>query len=793
VRFALVSTRPTSMLAAAGVRRALEAVPTATFTVLDVDGTYPAVARERILAPADVGIATHTLHEKALLLGARGLARWLYPSVIRTLGGGEPVVAMVPGVILLAPPDDLVSACRDAGLGVVSRVTNLPDDGRWPTPDDAARLGSYSGALLAVDPGRHDVLESWERLTDHPAVPGDRWVDVVAALGPHGTVRGTAALLSPWTLAPGNRIVAAPGAPPTLLLDGAPVAAVDLCGLDPVRPWLLDATAPGDPRARLSDHPALTALVADVAAELTAPGAEPRQGTWDPEMTALGIPVHPVLSALFRTAHADRGRTGGGPLPDPFDPDQVDSCLSWLTEPLGDGTGRYLRAIHRSRPDLQRQYPRVPGEDATEFLRWANIYARTDPGYPASLVDEALARSGTGSRSGRPTRSVAGVNVVGFLSGELGIGESARLMVDALDAAGIPHATVAVEQGLLGRASIPVPTDRGAPRFDTTLLCVNADLAGSVAAAMPAFVRQRYRIGMWYWEVEDFPTTQHGGFAHVREIWAATDFVRRAIEPHSPVPVHTVTPPLPQRGPAPTLTRADLGMPERPVFLFSFDFLSTAERKNPLGLVDAFTTAFRHGEGPVLVIKSINAHQRPVEAEQLRLRAAAEPDVILMENYLDATERDALMALCDCYVSLHRSEGLGLTMAEAMAWGKPVIATGYSGNLQFMTDENSFLVPWVPAVIPAGAEPYPAGGTWADPDLDAAARMMRSVIEDPGGAAARGARAASDVATLHSPAVAGRQIAVRLKESAGRRRATSLRTLSRRLRTSDRAARTAFE
>src|SRR5665648_602108 len=110
-----------------------------------------------------------------------------------------------------------------------------------------------------------------------------------------------------------------------------------------------------------------------------------------------------------------------------------------------------------------------------------------------------------------------------------------------------------------------------------------------------------------------------------------------------------------------------------------------------------------------------------------------------------------------------------------------------------MTDENSFLVPWVPAVIPAGAEPYPAGGTWADPDLDAAARLMRSVIEDPAGAAARGARAASDVATLHSPAVAGRQIAVRLKESAGRRRATSLRTLSRRLRTSDRAARTAFE
>src|SRR5665811_1018703 len=81
--------------------------------------------------------------------------------------------------------------------------------------------------------------------------------------------------------------------------------------------------------------------------------------------------------------------------------------------------------------------------------------------------------------------------------------------------------------------------------------------------------------------------------------------------------------------------------------------------------------------------------------------------------------------------SLHRSEGLGLTMAEAMAWGKPVIATGYSGNLDFMTEENSFLVPWTPAQIPVDADPYPAGGTWADPDLDAAARLMRSVVAEP--------------------------------------------------------------
>ena len=204
-----------------------------------------------------------------------------------------------------------------------------------------------------------------------------------------------------------------------------------------------------------------------------------------------------------------------------------------------------------------------------------------------------------------------------------------------------------------------------------------------------------------------------------------------------------------------------------------FDFLSTFERKNPLGLVEAFTRAFAPGEGPVLVLKSINADQRPAQAEQLRLAVAGRPDILLLEDYLDADARDALVAGCDCYVSLHRAEGLGLTMAEAMAYGKPVVATGYSGNLQFMSEENSFLVPWRPAPVPAGAEPYPAGGTWAEPDLDAAAAVLRRVVDEPELAAARGTRAAADIATLHSASAAGAAVAARLTELAAARRRRS--------------------
>jgi glycosyltransferase involved in cell wall biosynthesis len=129
-----------------------------------------------------------------------------------------------------------------------------------------------------------------------------------------------------------------------------------------------------------------------------------------------------------------------------------------------------------------------------------------------------------------------------------------------------------------------------------------------------------------------------------------------------------------------------------------------------------------------------------------------------------AEERNALMAACDCYVSLHRSEGFGLTIAEAMAYGKPTIATAYSGNLTYMTSDNSYLVPWRPTTIPGSCAPYPAGAEWADPDLDAAAALMRRVFTEREEAEARGARALRDLQAHHTTAHAAAFVRRRLGE-----------------------------
>ena len=106
------------------------------------------------------------------------------------------------------------------------------------------------------------------------------------------------------------------------------------------------------------------------------------------------------------------------------------------------------------------------------------------------------------------------------------------------------------------------------------------------------------------------------------------------------------------------------------------------------------------------------------------------------------------MAACDCYVSLHRAEGFGLTMAEAMAIGKPVIATGYSGNVDFMSGENSYLVDYALGRVGPDCEIYPPEGEWAEPSIEHAAELMRRVRDEPAEAAAKGGRARADVARL---------------------------------------------
>jgi glycosyltransferase involved in cell wall biosynthesis len=187
-------------------------------------------------------------------------------------------------------------------------------------------------------------------------------------------------------------------------------------------------------------------------------------------------------------------------------------------------------------------------------------------------------------------------------------------------------------------------------------------------------------------------------------------------------------------------SRAMFHLPEDAyAFLFTFDAGSGVERKNPLAAVKAFRRAFARGtEKAALVLKTRNAAALQADLERAHWRqvldlAAGDARIHIMDHTMGAGELAGLQAACDCYVSLHRSEGFGYGPAEAMVVGKPVITTGYSGVTDFCTPETALLVDYTLERVPQDAYPYMDAARkyyWAAPDIEAAACQMRKLYED---------------------------------------------------------------
>ena len=350
-----------------------------------------------------------------------------------------------------------------------------------------------------------------------------------------------------------------------------------------------------------------------------------------------------------------------------------------------------------------------------------------------------------------------GVNLAGYFDSTLGVGHVARRLREALEAAGVPVAAV----GLHADSGAPLdpPSEGlvppGGANHPVNVLCVNPDgLEGAREELGAAFFEGRPTAGFWWWEAGAVPDRWLRGFDLLDEVWAGSRHVADMLAAVSPRPV--VRMPVPVSVEPASLGREELGLPEGFLFLCAYDYGSVAERKHPLGAIEAFRRAFPGEDGVALVLKCLRPDLDP-EAHARVLEAAAEdPRVSVVDRAFAAPEKDALLAACDCFLSLHRAEGFGFPLAEALLLGRPVVATAWSGPLDFLTPLNSFLVDYRLVPIGPGREPYPAGGEWAEPDLDDAAALLRQVFAEPGAALRRAARGREDVARAHSPAAAGR-------------------------------------
>ncbi len=313
-----------------------------------------------------------------------------------------------------------------------------------------------------------------------------------------------------------------------------------------------------------------------------------------------------------------------------------------------------------------------------------------------------------------------GVAVGGELDRASGLGEGARLMLHGLAKLGVP--CWPLQPGRLPPPGAALVLHVTAPGMPLALLRLGR-----------AALRGRRVIGYWAWELPVVPDIWRAGLPFMHEVWAPSRFSAAALRPLVPG-VRVVPHPVAAHPPEPSaLGRADFGLPANAVItLASFSLASSFERKNPLGAIAAHRLAFGTRADRVLLLRVGNPHHFPADFARLRAAAAGLPNVRLDTRTLPGADSHALTAACDIVLSLHRSEGFGLVPAEAMLLGVPVVATGWSGNMDYMDRDCAALVPFtlVPACDPRGVFEAP-GAVWADPDLAAAAAHLVRLADDP--------------------------------------------------------------
>jgi glycosyltransferase involved in cell wall biosynthesis len=515
-----------------------------------------------------------------------------------------------------------------------------------------------------------------------------------------------------------------------------------------------------------------------------------------------------------------------------WDAELADVAMELVPMAADQTCPRLLRRIHRSRDDLRQAFPLRDKEGLAEFLCWYRVYGPLEldaapqlpeaclaiterpsrreawstsgvrvprmaitlarrvpnlplpgPNAPRVVADwyETYGRNLAPSPTSPPAPVVpnrharrlvtGGVNLVGFVRGQSGLGEDVRMAAAALGAVDIPHvlcnAPAPSAMSQRDNSLAHKLTDR--LRYDITIYFMSAfDMATLYLARGPDYFAGQYRIGYWPWELPRFPELWSEAYTLVDEIWTGSTFTASAYRSNGGVPVHRLPCPvvLPQVRPVP---RHRLGLHDDRafVFVYPFDVNSYLARKNPLGLVRAFRRAFPPRDRRVALLLRVNGNPDD-HAGWLHVarECAADPRITILAGALSRDEALGIVAACDCLVSPHRGEGFGRNIAEAILLGVPVLATAFSGCMDFLAPEEG--ISFLPTPVQPGDYPFCEGQWWAEPAIEEMADRMRTIRRARQtalpGEEQRLVRRRSEMEAAYSARKAGRDFARRLRQ-----------------------------
>jgi len=330
----------------------------------------------------------------------------------------------------------------------------------------------------------------------------------------------------------------------------------------------------------------------------------------------------------------------------------------------------------------------------------------------------------------------SGVLLIGYAEANLGLGQAFRYTVRAIELSGLPFGIYPIGKGVETRRIGSFKPDRydQSHVYDLNIIQIAPTQVPTLFEIIDSRVTRRsYNVLSTFWELPKAPEIWRPMLAGIQEIWSPNDFVANAFRDIFSGPIF-VMPHAVDVGEGPYPTRDTLAMErDKFYFIFTFDYFSSPHRKNPLGVIAAFQAAFPDGDENVgLIIKSIGEpDQYPEVRNKIRNAAAEDRRILNIDQALSRNEVLGLIHESNAYVSLHRAEGLGLGMAEAMSFGRIVIGTNFSGNTDFLTEQTGFPIPFTLRPVAPHEYPWSEGQNWAEPDLKAAAAAMKLVFQAP--------------------------------------------------------------
>lgn len=326
-----------------------------------------------------------------------------------------------------------------------------------------------------------------------------------------------------------------------------------------------------------------------------------------------------------------------------------------------------------------------------------------------------------------------GVNFIGPVETVNGLGISARGYVESILRAKIPANVVNWTFGFEHVYRLPKKYPSG-KIFPINIIHLNLDLLTGINNFDNKFLKKfksdkSFNIAIIYWELMSIYPEWHQSIHQFDEIWCASSFMVRAISAVSSRPVKLIRPSINFEHKRINTPKLPLKIPkDRYIFFYSFDANSVSGRKNPIAFLESYINEFSLNDGACCIIKLMYPDPESQDIKRLKIIGEKREDVIFLEEILSDEQMVEFFQLIDCYVSPHRSEGLGLSIIEAMAAEKPVIATPFGGPCDFVTDKVAYPIKYHLTEVGEGNNPYPSRYIWAEPEIQSIKHLMRHVF-----------------------------------------------------------------